>query len=122
LRNEPNLTRRSRNTPANIIDQTKPIPSLRRRRPLALNTRQYENTKRTQFLPQPIANKANLLPHPNPIPSQSYSHATPPSSTPFAPLVILAFPMLRVCFAPSPTAFLHLGSEAPGRETCLRPG
>ncbi len=28
--------------------------------------------------------------------------------------------MLRVRFAPSPTGFLRIGSEALGRETCLR--
>ena len=120
LRNEPNFTGRSRNTPANIIYETKPIPSDRHRRPLTLHTRQHEITKRTQFRPQPIANKTYLPPQASPIPSPSYSHATPPSPSPFAPLVILAFPMLRVRFAPSPTGLLHIGSEALGRETCLR--
>ncbi|MGD0869348.1 MAG: hypothetical protein ABSB88_07355 [Bryobacteraceae bacterium] len=120
LRNEPNFTGRSRNTPANIIYETKPIPSDRHRRPLTLHTRQHEITKRTQFRPQPIANKTYLPPQASPIPSPSYSHATPPSPSPFAPLVILAFPMLRVRFAPCPTGFSHIGSEALGRETCLR--
>ena len=120
MRNEPNFTGRSRHTPANIIYERKPIPSDPHRRPLTLNTRQHENTKRTQFRPQPIANKTHLPPQANPIPSQSYSHATPPSPSPFPHRVILAFPMLRVRFAPSPTGFLHIGSEALGRETCLR--
>ena len=120
LRNEPNFTGRSRNTPTNIIYETKPIPSRQHRRPLTLNTRQHENTKRTQFRPQPIANKTHLPPQANPIPSQPYSHAAPLSPSPFAPLVILAFPMLRVRFAPSPTGLLHIGLEALGRETCLR--
>jgi hypothetical protein len=120
LRNKPNFTDPSRHTPANIIDETKPIPSYRRRRLLTLNTRRHENTKRTQFRPQPVTNKTHLPPQANPIPSQSYGHATPPSPSPFAPLVILAFPMLRVRFAPSPTGLLLVGSEALSRETCLR--
>jgi hypothetical protein len=119
-RNEPNFTGPSSNTPANVIYETKPIPSHQHRRSLTLNTRQHENTKRTQFRPQPIANKTHPPPQTNPIPSQSYSHAAPLSPSPFAPLVILAFPMLRVRFAPSPTGLFHIGLEAPGRETCPR--
>ena len=49
--------------------------------------------KRTQFRQQPIANKTHPPPQANPIPSQSYSHATPPSPSPFPHRVILAFPM-----------------------------
>ena len=120
LQNEPNSTDPSRHTPANTIYERKPIPSDRRRLPLTLNTPRHEITKRTQFRPQPIANKTHLPPQANPIPSQSYSHAAPPSPSPFPPLVILAFPMLRVRFAPSPTGLFHIGSEALGRETCLR--
>ena len=110
LQNEPNFTGRCCNTPTKIINETEPIPSDQHRRPLTLHTRQHENTKRTQFRPQPIANKTHLPPQANPIPSQPYSHAAPLSPSPFAPLVILAFPMLRVRFAPSPTGFLHIGS------------
>src|ERR1035438_10345830 len=59
------------------------------------------------------------------IPHRTRFHAgthpsVPPSPSPFAPLVILAFPMLRVRFAPSPTGLSHIGLEALGRETCLR--
>ena len=120
LQNEPNFTGRCCNTPTKIINETEPIPSDQHRRPLTLHTRQHENTKRTQFRPQPIANKTHLPPQANPIPSQPYSHAAPLSPSPFAPLVILAFPMLRVRFAPSPTGLLHMGLEVLGRETCLR--
>jgi len=120
LRNEPNFTDRSRNPPANIIHETKPIPADQHRRPLTLNTRQHEITKRTQFRPQLIANKTHPPLLANPIPSQFHSHATPPSQSHFAHRVILAFPMPRVRFAPSPAGFLHVGSEALGRETCLR--
>src|ERR1022692_2533442 len=60
LRNEPNFTSRSHNTPANVIYETKPIQSDRHRHPLTLHTRQHENTRRTQFRPQPIANKTHL--------------------------------------------------------------
>jgi len=119
LRNKPNFTDRTRNAPANIIDETKPMPSHRRRRSLTPNTRRRENTKRTQFRPQPIANKTYPPPQATPIPSQSYSHAASPSPSPFAPLVILAFPMLRVRFAPSPTGSLRIALEALGRKTCL---
>src|ERR1035438_9767290 len=56
---------------ANVLDETKSIPSPRRRRPLTLNSRRRENTKQTHFRPQPIANKTHLAPertrfHPNP--------------------------------------------------------
>ena len=50
------------------------------------------NTKRTQFRPQPIANKTHPPPQANPIPSQPYSHATPPSPSPFAHLLYWHFP------------------------------
>ena len=92
LRNEPNFTGRSRNTPTNIIYETKPIPSRQHRRPLTLNTRQHENTKRTQFRPQPVANTTHLPPQANPIPSQSYSHAASSSPSPFAHLLYWHFP------------------------------
>ena len=92
LRNEPNFTGRSRNTPTNIIYETKPIPSDQHRRPLTLNTRPHENTKRTQFRPQPIANKTHPPPQTNPIPSPSYSHAASSSPSPFAHLLYWHFP------------------------------
>ena len=70
LRNEPNFTGRSRNTPANLIYERKPIPSDRHRPPLTLNTRPHENTKRTRFPRNRLQTKPICLPrrtrfHPN---------------------------------------------------------
>src|SRR5208283_2399568 len=67
------------------------------------------NFARNRLQTKPICLLRRTRFHPNPT-------ATPPLiAGPFAPLVILAFPMLRVRFAPFP-----IGLEPLGRETCLR--
>jgi hypothetical protein len=70
------------------------------------------------FHPQPKENKSHPHPPTKPDFTPAPHRAAPPS--PLAPLVILAFPMLSVRFAPSPTGLLHIGLEALGRATCLR--
>src|ERR1039458_5826217 len=69
-RNELNLTGPSRN-PANIIYETKPIPSHQHRRPLTPNTRQHEIPNEPNFARNRLQTKPIRLPrrtqfHPNP--------------------------------------------------------
>src|ERR1035441_9364450 len=69
-RNELNLTGPSRN-PANIIYETKPIPSHQHRRPLPPNTRQHEIPNEPNFARNRLQTKPIRLPkrtqfHPHP--------------------------------------------------------
>ena len=131
LRNEPNSPGRSDGTTTNIISQTNPIPPDRSRRPLPGPTPRTPAKRKIPNEPNSHPSKkktshiriSQQTRFHSPIPSSASPFspfAASPSPGPFAPLVILAFLMLRVRFAPSPTGLLHIGLEALGRETCLR--